>query len=64
MIHEPSSIAVVVFGLFVAVTLGLSFYLGRKARTAAIAGDGHSRAHDDALALDGRRRGELVFSQH
>jgi cation/acetate symporter len=35
VIHEPSSIAVVVFGLFVAVTLGLSFYLGRRARTAA-----------------------------
>ena len=35
MIHEPSSIAVIVFALFVAVTLGLSFYLGRRARTAA-----------------------------
>jgi cation/acetate symporter len=35
VIHEPSSIAVVVFAIFVAVTLGLSFYLGRKARTAS-----------------------------
>src|SRR5213078_1442333 len=31
----PSSTAVVVFALFVAVTLGLSFYLGRRARTSA-----------------------------
>ncbi len=35
MIHEPSSVAVAIFGLFVAVTLGLSFYLGRRARTTA-----------------------------
>ena len=35
MIYEPSSIAVVVFGLFVAITLGLSIYLGRRTRTAA-----------------------------
>ena len=35
MIYEPSAIAVVVFGLFVAITLGLSFYLGRRTRTAA-----------------------------
>lgn len=35
MIYEPSSIAVVVFLIFVAITLGLSFYLGRRVRTAA-----------------------------
>ena len=35
MIHEPSLIAIVVFAIFVAITLGLSFYLGRKARTAS-----------------------------
>lgn len=35
MIHEPSATAVVVFLLFVLVTLGLSLYLGRRARTAA-----------------------------
>ena len=35
MIYEPSSIAVVVFAIFVAITLGLSFYLGRRARTAS-----------------------------
>jgi cation/acetate symporter len=35
VIYEPSAIAVAVFGLFVAVTLGLSFYLGRRARTSA-----------------------------
>jgi cation/acetate symporter len=32
--HNPSIIAIVVFALFVAVTLGLSFYFGRKARSA------------------------------
>jgi cation/acetate symporter len=35
VIYEPKAIAVLVFALFVAVTLGLSFYLGRRARTAA-----------------------------
>jgi cation/acetate symporter len=35
VIYEPSPIAIAVFGLFVAVTLGLSFYLGRRARTSA-----------------------------
>jgi len=35
VIYEPSSTAVVVFALFVVVTLGLSFYLGRRVRTAA-----------------------------
>jgi cation/acetate symporter len=34
MIYEPSTIAVVVFSLFVAVTLALSFYLGRRAKSA------------------------------
>lgn len=34
MQHNPSIIAIVVFALFVAVTLGLSFYFGRKARSA------------------------------
>lgn len=35
MIHVPSPIAVIVFAVFVAFTLGMSFYLGRRARTAA-----------------------------
>jgi len=35
VIYEPSATAVVVFALFVAITLGLSFYLGRRARTAS-----------------------------
>jgi cation/acetate symporter len=35
VIYEPSAIAVIVFGVFVAVTLGLSFYLGRRTRTSA-----------------------------
>ncbi|MBI4604127.1 MAG: cation acetate symporter [Planctomycetes bacterium] len=33
MIYEASSTAVAVFGLFVAITLGLSFYLGARARS-------------------------------
>jgi cation/acetate symporter len=33
--YEPSSLAVGVFLVFVAVTLGLSFYLGRRTRTAS-----------------------------
>jgi len=33
MIHEPSFTAVAVFGAFVAFTLGLSFYLGRRAKS-------------------------------
>jgi cation/acetate symporter len=35
MIYEPSWIAVVVFGAFVAVTLGLSFYLGNRAKSSS-----------------------------
>ena len=34
MIYTPSATAVAVFALFVAVTLGLSFYLGRRTRSA------------------------------
>ena len=33
MIYEPSTIAVVTFMLFVGITLGLSFYLGKRARS-------------------------------
>jgi cation/acetate symporter len=33
--YEPSALAVVIFALFVVVTLGLSIALGRRARTAA-----------------------------
>jgi cation/acetate symporter len=35
VIYEPSSTAVAIFALFVVITLGLSFYLGRRARTSA-----------------------------
>lgn len=35
MIYEPSPVAVGVFALFVALTLGLSFHLARHARTSA-----------------------------
>jgi cation/acetate symporter len=34
LIYEPSLIAIAVFALFVAVTLGLSFYLGARTRSA------------------------------
>lgn len=34
MLYEPSTLAVVIFCLFVAITLGLSFWLGRKAKSA------------------------------
>jgi cation/acetate symporter len=33
--YDPSAVAVIVFLLFVAITLGLSFYLGRRTRTTA-----------------------------
>jgi len=35
MIPQPSSLAVIVFVIFVAVTLGLSFYFGAKAKSAS-----------------------------
>lgn len=35
MIHEPSLMSVVVFGVFVAITLGLSFFFARKSKSAA-----------------------------
>ena len=35
MIHEASTLAVIVFVLFVGFTLGLSFYFARQARSAA-----------------------------
>ena len=41
MIYEPSPIAVAIFLLFVGVTLGLSFYLGRKAKSS----EGYFAAH-------------------
>jgi len=34
MIYDPSIMAVVVFSIFVAITLGISFYLGGKAKSA------------------------------
>jgi len=41
MIYEPSVVAVVVFLVFVGITLGLSFYLGSKARSS----QGYFAAH-------------------
>ena len=34
MIPQPAPLAVVVFAIFVAITLGLSFYFGAKAKSA------------------------------
>ena len=33
MIYEPSLLAIVIFAVFVGVTLGLSFFLGGKAKS-------------------------------
>jgi cation/acetate symporter len=41
MIYEPSILAIIVFSLFVAATLGLSIYLGRRAKSSA----GYFAAH-------------------
>ena len=41
MIYEPSAIAVATFVVFVGITLGLSFYLGKRARSS----DGFFAAH-------------------
>lgn len=41
MIYEPSAIAVVVFFIFVGITLGLSFYLGSRAKSS----QGYFAAH-------------------
>jgi cation/acetate symporter len=41
VIYEPSAIAVVIFFIFVGITLGLSFYLGRKAQSS----QGYFAAH-------------------
>ncbi len=41
MIHEPSMLAVIVFMVFVSITLGLSFYLGGKAKSSS----GYFAAH-------------------
>ncbi|MEX2317626.1 MAG: cation acetate symporter [Pirellulales bacterium] len=35
MTHDSSTLAIAVFALFVAVTLGITFYLGKKARSSA-----------------------------
>ena len=41
MIYEPSNVAVVIFSLFVLFTVGISFYLGRKAKSS----EGYFAAH-------------------
>ena len=41
MTHEPSPLAIGIFLAFVAVTLGISFYLGQKAKSSA----GYFAAH-------------------
>ena len=37
MTHEPSTLAIVIFTAFVAITLGLSFYLGKQGLAATVA---------------------------
>jgi cation/acetate symporter len=39
--HEPSTLAIVIFTAFVAITLGISFYLGKQAKSSA----GYFAAH-------------------
>src|ERR687894_293866 len=41
MIHEPSTLAVLIFLAMVGLTLGISFYLGRQAKSSA----GYFAAH-------------------
>jgi cation/acetate symporter len=41
VIYEPSLIAIVIFFLFVGITLGISFYMGRKAQSS----EGYFAAH-------------------
>jgi len=43
MIYEPSAIGIVVFFVFVAITLGLSFYLGSRAKSS----QGYFAAHGE-----------------
>ena len=43
MIYEASFVAVVVFFIFVGITLGLSFYLGSRAKSSA----GYFAAHGE-----------------
>ena len=43
MIYEPSTLAIVIFFMFVAVTLGLSFYLGGRAKSS----QGYFAAHGE-----------------
>lgn len=43
MIYEPSYLAIGVFAFFVALVLGISFYLGAKAKSAA----GYYAAHGE-----------------
>ncbi|QDT52972.1 Cation/acetate symporter ActP [Caulifigura coniformis] len=43
MLYQPSTLAVIVFFAFVGVTLGLSFWLGRKAKSSA----GYFAAHGE-----------------
>jgi len=55
LIYQPSLIAVVVFAVFVAITLGLSFYLGSQARSASgyFAAGGHIHWFVNGIAFAG-----------
>lgn len=55
MIYERSTLAVAIFAVFVGVTLGLSFYLGRRARSASgfFAAGGHIHWFVNGIAFAG-----------
>jgi cation/acetate symporter len=55
MIYERSTLAVVIFAVFVGITLGLSFYLGRRAKSASgyFAAGGHIHWFVNGIAFAG-----------
>ncbi|MBM3970176.1 MAG: cation acetate symporter [Planctomycetes bacterium] len=55
MIYERSTLAVAIFAVFVGITLGLSFYLGRRAKSASgyFAAGGHIHWFVNGIAFAG-----------
>jgi Na+(H+)/acetate symporter ActP len=56
MLYQPSTLAVAVFFAFVGVTLGLSFWLGRKAKSSA----GYFAAHGEILGSSTASRSPAI----
>ena len=56
MIYEPSTQAVIIFGGFVALTLGISFYLGGKAKSSSGYFAAHGQQSADSCQLDTAKR--------